>query len=200
MADLCINQRCRPPSDSLGRVARDVVQVVAHGDEQVEEHAAPTGHFHLHGAAALKGTSASHDQRQKVGSQARVSVRRMRICKAHRAQDGADFNATLQTLLAQCQSFEVIETKALSCAVDGRVPKDEVAHARVVHGGTTACFPASSVILSRRLLGGEEGGVLGALKVPQVALLVVEKTRRVVALVEELEKTRKDFGFFVAEV
>jgi len=42
---------------------RDIVNMIAHGNEEVEEHLCATGlHFHLHCARALEGLAAADDQ------------------------------------------------------------------------------------------------------------------------------------------
>lgn len=56
-----------PLDDGLGRLAvadlDNVIDVVAHSDEEVKEHLAAYLHLRLHGAAALEGASAADDQR-----------------------------------------------------------------------------------------------------------------------------------------
>src|ERR1700743_177525 len=78
------------PSDGLGRAlvqVLKVVQVVAHGDEKVEEHLAPLLHLHLHGAAALERSAAANNQSEVVSAQARVRVRRAVVREARAAED-----------------------------------------------------------------------------------------------------------------
>jgi len=60
------------PSDGLGRAlvqVLKVVHVVAHCDEEVEEHPAPGLHLHLHGAAALEGAARADDEREVMSAQ-----------------------------------------------------------------------------------------------------------------------------------
>jgi len=45
------------------RHIHNIVNVVAHGDEQVEEQFPPKFHFHLHGSTALECLTAADDQR-----------------------------------------------------------------------------------------------------------------------------------------
>lgn len=79
-----------------GLWVRDVVNMVAQGDEKVEEElAAAIEHLELHRTALLEGRTATDDERKIVGTQFGVGVGRVYISVACRGQDGAALDATL---------------------------------------------------------------------------------------------------------
>lgn len=62
------------------RSRRDVIDVVAQRDEEVEEQRRSTvPHLELHGAAALKGTAAADYEGEVVGPQLGVGVGRVGV-------------------------------------------------------------------------------------------------------------------------
>ena len=184
----------------------DVVEVVAHGDEQVEEQLAAAGfHLSLHGAAALECLAAADDQGEVMGAQAAVRVWGVGVGVLGGAQDGCDVDAGLQPLLAKGEALELIEAVAVRGAVDDGIAEDVGAYAGKVDGGVGrggvggACGAATSGF---GRVGGVVGGeVLGCvvLELPRVAVPVVDKARVVVTLVEVLEDGGEDLGFFVGE-
>jgi len=128
------------------RAARvnDVVEVVAHGDKQVEKQfptsfavhvaAAALLHLGLHGAAALEGLAAPDDERQVMSAQAAVRVGRVCVTVLSAAEDGADVDAGLQPLLPQREPLELFEPVALRDTVHDRVTEYVLTDAREVHG------------------------------------------------------------------
>lgn len=84
--------------------------VITHGDEQVKKQGTAILHFSLHGAAALEGPAAADDKRQVVRPQLRVVVRRVGIGVTGGCKDRAALDAVLEALLAQGESFELVET------------------------------------------------------------------------------------------
>jgi hypothetical protein len=86
-----------------------------------------------------------------------------------------------KTLLAQRDALQFLEAVFLGSAVDGRVLQQLALDGVVVDGGLGPAILA------------------GLFQLPRVPLLVVHQARVVVALVEELEDGREDFGFFVGQ-
>lgn len=71
--------------DDLARtLLRQIIHVVYHRDEEVEEQLPTVLHFVLHRAAALEGVSSSDDEREIVCSQFRVVVGCIGVCEARR--------------------------------------------------------------------------------------------------------------------
>lgn len=135
--------------DSFGRPRRiarvnDVVKVVTHGNEQVEEKfpttlsihvaAAALFHFGLHRAAALEGLAAADDECQIMGAQATVGVGRVSVAILRATKDDADVDTSLQPLLPQRQSLEFLQSVALCGAVDYRVAEQVLVQAGEKHG------------------------------------------------------------------
>lgn len=78
------------------RSSGDVVDMVAQGDEQVEEElGAAVQHLELHGAAALEGAAAADDEGEVVGAQLGVRVGSVGVGIPGRGQDGASLDAGL---------------------------------------------------------------------------------------------------------
>jgi hypothetical protein len=75
--------------DSLvRRLLRQVVHVVDHGNEQVEEEFATILHLVLHCATALEGVTSSDDEGEIVCAKLRVVVGCVGVCEACRAEYG----------------------------------------------------------------------------------------------------------------
>lgn len=209
----------RSDSDRLGSpsVAQldDVVEVVAHGHEQVEEElAAAALHLGLHGAAALERLAAADDEGEVVSAEPRVRVGRVVVGVLRRPQDGRDVDPALQALLAQRQALELLESELVGRAVHHRVAEQVLPLARDIHcgldGSATACVvvgvrvSSGSVVRVMRMMRGFvgrriRGGPHGVLELPRVAVLVVQQAGVVVALVEVLEDGREDLGLLVRE-
>lgn len=128
------------------------------------------------------------------------------------AQDGADINTGLETLLAQSQALELLEPVPLRSTVDDGVAEDVLPAARdkdccLTRGGTGSCRCGSGgnggcAAASGGVFG--VGGSLGSssdgvLELPRVAVPVVDEAGVVVTLVEVLEDGGEDLGFFVGE-
>lgn len=78
------------------RSARDVVDMVAQRNEQIEEElGVAVEHLELHGAAALEGAAAADDEGEVVRAQLGVGVGRVRVGVPGRGQDGARLDAGL---------------------------------------------------------------------------------------------------------
>lgn len=176
------------------RHIHNIINVVAHSHKEIKEQFAANLHLHLHRAAALERPPAADDQSKVMSAEAGVIVRRVLVGVPSAAQDGADLDATLQALLAQSEPFELIETVTLCCTVYGRVTEDNVSHARVkecrldVSATTVKVFRVGIRRLDR------------ALEQPSVPAFIVDKPGIVVALVQILEDTGEDFGFFVWQI
>jgi hypothetical protein len=82
--------------------------VVAHGDEEVEEHLAAVLHFHLHGATALESRPAADDQGEVVGTQLGVGVGSEGVGVAGAGEDGAALDGGLETLFPKGETFELV--------------------------------------------------------------------------------------------
>lgn len=169
----------------LARLARrllgQVVHVIDHGDEQVEEQLAAMLHLILHGTAALECVSSANDKRKVVSPQLRVAVRCVRIGKACRRQDGRALNTRLHPLLPQCELLQLLKPVLLSLAVDHGVLEDRAGN------GVDDCL-ASAV------------AVAAVLDAPTLALGIVFEAGVVVAFVEVFEDGGEDFGVFLREV
>jgi hypothetical protein len=83
--------------------------MVAHGDEEVEEHLAAGLHFHLHGAASLESRPAADDQGQVVGTQLGVGVGSVGVGVASAGEDGAALDGGLEALFPKGETLEVIK-------------------------------------------------------------------------------------------
>lgn len=66
------------------RLLREVVHVIDHGDEQVEEEFATVLHLVLHRPAALEGVASPDDESEVVSTQFRVTVGSVGVCEASR--------------------------------------------------------------------------------------------------------------------
>ena len=193
----------------------NVINVVAHRHKQIKEQPAARFHLLLHRAAALERAPTADDKCEVVRSQTRVRVRRVRVRISCAAQDRANLDAILEPLLAQSYPFKLDETVSICRTIYARVTQDDVAHAGVEESSCNATSSSCCHALLRvpagegfwtvgeALLAG--AGVGWACPVglgfesPDIAALVVHKSRIVVAFVEILEHTREDFRFFVGQ-
>ena len=154
--------------DLARRLLRQVIHVVDHGDEQIEEELAAILHLVLHRTAALECVASADDEREIMCSKFRVAVRRVGIREASRRQDSGALNARLKALLSQGKLLQLLKSILVSLAVDDGILEDRT-HCRVDDG-----------------FGGAVS-VAAVLEVPCLALGFVFKTWIVVALVEVLE-------------
>lgn len=84
------------PVAAGSRSRRDVVDVVAERDEEVEEQrCAAVPHLELHGAAALEGTAAADDEGEVVGAELGVRVGGVGVGIASGGEDRAALDAGL---------------------------------------------------------------------------------------------------------
>ena len=162
-----------------GGLGAEVVHVVDHGDEEVEEELAAGFHLVLHRAAALEGVARADDEGEVVRPELGVAVGRVGVRIACRGQDGRALDAGLETLLAEGELLQLLEPVPLSLAVDDGVLEDG----------------------SR---GGLDSGLAGRrtaiFQAPCLTLAVVLQPRVVVALVEVLKDGREDFRVLVGKV
>ena len=184
--------RRKTPNNSLdeavasgrGLRAGDIIDVVAQGDEQVEEElAAAVVHLELHRATALEGGAATDDEGEVVGPQLGVGVGRVGVGVARRRQNGAALDAGLQPLLAQGDALQLLEPVLVRHAVNDRVLEQG---------------PAGVLVVDSRL-DGAAAAVGRLLDLPRVAALAVHEARVVVALVHVLEDRGEDLGGFVRQ-
>ena len=101
-----------------------IVHVVDHGNEQVEEQLTAVLHLVLHCAAALKGVARTDDQCEVVGTKLGVVVGCVGVGVTSRGQDRRALDARLQPLFAKSQLLELLEPVLLSLAVDHSVLQD----------------------------------------------------------------------------
>lgn len=176
---------CPYEHDLLG--ARDVVDMIAEGNEQVEEElGAAIEHLELHGTAPLEGAAAPDDEGKVVRPQLGVGVGRISVGVPGRRQYGAALNARLQALLSQRDTLELLEPVLIGGAVDDGVLQDVTINA---------------VVVDRHLWGGASPSALfRRLELPRVLTLVVDKAGVVVALVEVLKDGGEDLGLLVWQV
>lgn len=97
--------------------ALEVIHVVAHGDEQVEEELATALHLVLHGSAALEGVAGADDEGEVVGTELAVGVGGVGVGVTGRGQDGAALDAGLEALLAKSKALQLVEAVLLSGAL-----------------------------------------------------------------------------------
>lgn len=170
----------RKEDQGQGRRGRDlpdvhnIIHMITQGNKQIKEKLPTHLHLHLHGAAALKGAPTANDEREVVGAEARVRVRRVLVGVTRTAQDGGDLDGALQALLAQCQVLELREAVLIRRAVHDRVFEQWGSHAGEVDSGFDAA--ATTRVLFGR---GRETRVL---KFPGATSLVVQQARVVVTL------------------
>lgn len=82
--------------DSNLRSARDVINMVAQGNKQVEEELSiAVEHLELHSAATLESAAAADDEGEVMGPELGVGVGSVGVGVASRGQDGAGLNAGL---------------------------------------------------------------------------------------------------------
>jgi hypothetical protein len=182
------------------RHIHNIIDVIAHGDKEIEKQLPPHLHFHLHRPTALERLPAADDESEVMGAQPRVGVWRVLVREARTAEDGGDLDAALQALLAQGEPLELLEAIPVRGAVHGRVAENDVADASVEDcrlDGDAAAVGG----------GGGVGGLgeVGrdferALEHPGLAPLVVQQARVVVAFVQILKHAREDLGFFEGEI
>lgn len=152
--------------------------MIAHSNKQIEVELMPHLHLELHSSALLEDPPTSHNHSEVMSAESRLGIRGMVVGKPSRSQDHVDWDPTLKTLLAESEVLEFAQPVLLGCAVDHRVPEDDVVDASVVDCRLTR--PAATGF----------GGVC-VLETPGVSTLVVEETREVVTLVQELENARE---------
>lgn len=120
-----LERLCVALKHSLSR--SDVVEVIAHGDKQIEEQRRPAvKHFHLHGAAALESAPAADDEGEVVSSQLGVVVGRVSVGVSGGGEDGAALDAGL------CDEMSVMgldEMKKGRSSTTYEVPASAVQHA-----------------------------------------------------------------------
>lgn len=158
-----------------------IVHVVDHGNEQVEEQLTAVLHLVLHCAAALESVARTDDQCEVVRTKLGVVVGCVGVGVTSRGQDRRALDARLQPLFAKSQLLELLEPVLLSLAVDHSVLQDGSCR-RVDH-----CLVGAVVVTT-------------VLKGPGVALLVELKARVVVTLVQVLEDRRENLGLLLREV
>lgn len=166
--------RCSGDRGGSGCLARrldrhaQVVHVVDHGNEQVEEQLTAILHLVLHRAAALEGVARTDDEREVVSTELGVVVGCVGVGVTGRSEDCRALNARLQPLFAKSQLLELLEPVLLSLAVDHGVLQDGSCR------GVDHCLVGAVVVTT-------------VLKGPGVALLVELEARVVVTLVQVLE-------------
>jgi len=149
--------------------------MITQRNEQVKEKFPTTLHFHLHSATPLKRLATPNNQREIMSAEPRIRVRRIVICIASRSQDGGYLDPTLQTLLAQRQSLELIEPVLL-----GRTVYDSVFEQVLADAGYVACgFDGSATTC---IFGVWRSYCV--FKFPRVTALVVQQARVIVALLQ----------------
>jgi hypothetical protein len=163
----------------MWRLLRQVIHVVDHGDEEVEEELATIFHFVLHRSAALESVSCPDNEREIVCTKLRVVVRGVRVRKPGGAEDGRALNSRLKALLLQCKFLQFFKSIAIGLAVYDGIFEDG------------SCS---------RVDNGFASAVTIVFQIPAVTLLVVFQTRRVVTLVKVFENGGKDLGFLVGEI
>lgn len=85
---------------------RDIVDMIAESDKQVEEQLAATiVHLKLHCAAALEGRAAANDESKVVSAQLGVGVGRVGIGVASRGENRTALDAGLWTHKYQYMSY-----------------------------------------------------------------------------------------------
>ena len=178
---------------------RDIVDVIAHRYKQVKEHLrAALLHLHLHSTALLEGLAATDDECEIVGAEPRVACGRVRIRKSCTTQDRRNVNTRLQALLTKSEALQFWQAEALRRAVDGRIPKDIVAHAVMVD--------CRRLVEADEFLLGGRGGVRAwghcqvrsaVFEVPHIPLPIVDQARVVVALVQVFEDDGEDLWALV---
>lgn len=174
--------------------ALDLVNVVAQGDEQVEEElGTAVEHLGLHGAATLEGGAAADDEGEVVGAKLGVGVGCVGVGIACGREDGIALNPgscvhhcqirggacwlvgavtnmtwhvnkLTEPLLAQSDALQVIQSVLVGSTVDD---------------GILQQFGPGGLV--------ENGGLVVALDLPGVAALVVDQPGRVVVLVQVLK-------------
>lgn len=169
--------------------------MVAHGDEQIKKHSSTILHFHLHCTAPLERAATADNQSEIMGSQTGIGLGSVLVGKTSTAQNGADLDTGLKTLLAESQALQSLEAEPLGCAIDGRVTENDIAETAMVDRHR---FGVASASIRVRRFGGD-GGFVSVFENPGVATLVVKQTRVVVPFVEELEAGRENFRLLVTE-
>ena len=71
---------------------RKIIDVIAHGHEQVKEHLSPHLHLHLHGSTTLECLSTADNQSEVMSAQTRVAVGRVLVGIARTTQDGSNLD------------------------------------------------------------------------------------------------------------
>ena len=127
----------------------DVIYVVTHCHEQVEEQLPPFFHLHLQCPTLFEDLPASDDHRQIMGTQSRVGVRGMIVRISSRSQDHIGRNTALQPLLPQSKLLQVFQAVFLGSAVDHSIPKNKVSD----FGMKDCCFTGSATTSLRGILG-----------------------------------------------
>lgn len=150
------------------RLLRQVVHVVDHGDEEIEEQLATVLHLILHGAAPFEGVSCSDDESKVMSSKFGVIIGSVGVCEASRCQDGGALDSRLETLFLESELFELLKAVLLGLAVNNRVFQDWSGR-RLDYG-----FRAPVAIAA-------------IFKVPAITLLVILHARIVIALIQILK-------------
>lgn len=99
----------------------EVVHVVYHGDEEIEEELAAILHFSLHCAAALERVSGSNDEREVVCTEFGVGVGSVGVGVTGRCQDSGALDTGLEALFLERQLLQLLESVFVGLAVDDGV-------------------------------------------------------------------------------
>lgn len=83
------------------RFARQIIHMIDHGDEEIEEELATILHLILHGATALERVARTDNEREVMRTQLGIVIRRIRIRVPCRREDGRALDPRLQPLLLQ---------------------------------------------------------------------------------------------------
>lgn len=167
LSNIHSNQLRRPRIRNL----HNVIDMVAHSDEEIEKQFPSFLHLHLHRPAALKRLATANDESQVMCAQPRVRVGRIVVCEARGPQDQVDGNSRLKTLFAERKTLQFLEPEFLGGAVDNCVAENWGVGERRE--------------LNCRLDGAAATGFgLCVFELPGVAPLVVQEAGVIVSLVE----------------
>lgn len=107
-----------------------VVYMIAHGDEEIEEHSASRLHLHLACSTTLESFPAADDERKVVSSEGRVRLWCIVIGKAHGPHDSCDLYAGAEALFSQGHLLQLLQTITVRCTIDRCIPEYGLAHSR----------------------------------------------------------------------
>lgn len=89
--------------------------MIAHSDEEIEEHSSPQLHLSLHRSTSFEGLTTANDESKVMSTKFGISIWCMAIGIPGRSEDSTNLDARLQALLSQSKTLELLKPISVSC-------------------------------------------------------------------------------------